>query len=238
MVFLAACGGGGSANDNVTNSNNTTEENDANTGEQQNNEAGEEKNADTSDLPRFITDPRGYYTFNDMIPFISTYEFIKHDATFRLEWLGEEEVDGEMAHKFHYLSDDPDHPEEYKEFHAWLDEGGFGVAATSANGEELPTQVAHGFVAETLREMYQFGFYFRDQIIDGDYELVSIDTNDDTLLDHDVEIHNVEVYNEEDDERFNFTIAEGDNFEVILSEEVSGSYDSYYDIDILELTLR
>src|SRR5690625_580453 len=130
-VFLAACGGGDSANGNESESNDETEQNVANTDEQQNNQDEESKSADTSNLPRFITDPRGYYTFNDMIPFISTYEFIKDDATYRLEWLGEEEIDSEMAHKFHYLTDNPSHPEEYKEFHAWLDEGGFGVAARS-----------------------------------------------------------------------------------------------------------
>lgn len=242
LMFVVGCSTGGSE-DTEGESRSEDSVDEAVADEDNDSDSDGEETADTSGLPRFITEPRALTYFSDLIQVISVYEVVTNgDYTARLEWIGEEEIDGVKADKFHHLYDHPDLVEEYQDFHAWIDEEGQVVEAISAGGEELPEQMANGFLIDVIKEMIDFDFYHRDRLIDeiptGSAELISLDTTEDTFLGYDVEAHELNVHYKEDDENFKFKIAEGDNFEIILVEEVTEAYDFYKEIEVKELTFR
>lgn len=243
-VLLLACGGGADGDSTSSgDSSDAVDEQSEAADEDNDSDSDGEATADTSGLPRFLTEPKALTHFSDLIHVISVYEAVTNgEHTARLEWVGEEEIDGVKADKFHHLYDHPDLVEEYQDFHAWIDEEGQVVEAISAGGEQLPEQMANGFLIDVIKEMIDFDFYHRDRLIDeiptGSAELISLDTTEDTFLGYDVEVHELNVHYKEDDENFKFKIAEGDNFEIILVEEVTEAYDFYKEIEVKELTFR
>src|SRR5699024_784682 len=110
--ILIACGeatnGDATDSTNITNEEPESSDNEGSAAPDNNEDKADEggKSADTSGLPRFITEPRATTRYFDLLEMISIYEYVVDEQhTYRLEWAAEEEVDGMLADKFHYQTD-------------------------------------------------------------------------------------------------------------------------------------
>lgn len=226
LLIVSACSGDKSAT--------TTD-----TGGQDNNENSSSEAP--SDKDEFIN--KSIYSlpdYEDMLKKYKSFAFTFNGHENRIDFLGEEEVDGVMTERF-YLKIADDHGE--VEYEIWMNDEGLAEKAIALDlkGHEFSTDSAYTWIGNTFKPLYEFNREFRYPIDSNDFTIDSHETHNDKLLDYDVVVHTlkgIDKYSASGDTEYEVVVADAGEFEFILDYVFHDNNNEQKTFELTEMELR
>lgn len=168
-----------------------------------------------------------------------SFAFTNNGHENRIDFLGEEEIDGMMTNHFYIKLADDNGATEYE---VWMNDEGFSEKTLVLNdNSELSGEVAYTKVSSVLEPLYEFNREFRQWIQADDFTVTSHETHTDKLLDYDVVVHTikgVDRYGKSGETEYEVVVADAGEFEFILEYKFHEESNLDYNFALTEMEFR
>lgn len=150
----------------------------------------------------------------DLLDTVAVLEYTTSlDGYSRIEWLGEDEVDGTKVDKFHVVLEASFFNED---FEIWLDDDLEAHYFMKDDGDDTYSEIYLMNIEDVFEPLWRFNNLNRETLVSGEGEITAHSTEAGTIGSYDITLHTMDIYNNSLESDYTVIIGEHDQFEVYL----------------------